>query len=261
MTKPAPLAWVAFGVALLAVVETAVALWAPHAVASASDWRSAAAEVRAGFRPGDLIVFAPYWADQEGRAQLGDLMPLDMVGRSDDARYARIWELSLRGDHAPETRKLSPQSRHAHGRVETALYEKPAASVTWDSTSHLADARVAGHAEVRTLEIDYQPRHGILATLEQGRETSLEWTDVPLGATLVGWAGLHDYYARKSADGPVDVQLFLDGAALTRLRVVNADGWKRFEVPTPSGRHSLRVVISAPSIAWRNPGFHLEARK
>lgn len=263
MTRPAPLVWLALGVALLALVETANALWAPHAVAKDADWQAAAAEVRAGFKPGDLIVFAPYWADQIGREHLGDLMPLDMVGRSDDARYGRIWEVSIRGDHAPEAHKLSPKSRTPHGKVTVALYEKPPAQVTWDSTSHFSDAHVAPgtHVEPRTLEIDYQPRRGLLAPLEQGKETVVEWSDVPLGSTLVGWAGLHDYYARKNADGPIDIEISVDGKSLIKQRVLNADNWKRFEAPTQPGNHTVRVAISAPIASWRNAGFHLEARK
>jgi hypothetical protein len=253
VTRPAPLVWLAFGVALLALVETGNALFAPRAVATPVDWKAAAAVVRAGFQPGDLIVFAPYWADQMGREQLGDLMPLDMVGRSDDARYGRIWELSLRGSHAPEVSKLSPKSRVPHGRVTVALYEKPAVEVLWDSTSRSPDAR--------TMEIDYQPRRGILVPLQQGHESHLEWNDVTLGSTLVGWAGLHDYYARKNADGPIDLEITVDGKPLVKQRVVNADNWKRFEARTEPGKHTVRVAISAPVAAWRNAGFHLEARK
>jgi hypothetical protein len=115
--------------------------------------------------------------------------------------------------------------------------------------------------EPRTLEIAYQPRHGLLVPLEQGRATLLEWNDVPLGSTLVGWVGLHDYYARKNSDGPIDLQLSIDGKPVTQVHVVNADDWKRFEAPTQPGRHTVRVVISAPQAAWRNAGFHLEARK
>jgi hypothetical protein len=257
--------WLAIAVAGLALIETANALIAPHRVAGASDWQAAAAEVRAGFRDGDLIVFAPAWSDQVGRAQLGDLMPLDMVARSDDARYRRIWEVSTRRARAPETRDLKATRTSEHGPVKVALYEKPSppAEVTWDSTKRSSDAIVSGRAEPRTLEIDYQPRLAILAPLDQGqgKSTSLEWRDVPLGDKLVGWVGLHDYYARKHSDAPIDFTLFVDGRAVHHMRVTNADGWKRFEVPTSSAPGTVRVELSSPSAAWRNAGFHLEARK
>ena len=59
-------------VSLLAVVETTVVLVA-RSRARHADWAAAAAAVRAGFRPGDLIVAAPAWADPILRAELGDL--------------------------------------------------------------------------------------------------------------------------------------------------------------------------------------------
>ena len=57
-----------------------------------------------GYRPGDLIVFAPDWIDPVGRLHLGDLIPIDMAARMDAARYGRIWELSIRGARSPRHR-------------------------------------------------------------------------------------------------------------------------------------------------------------
>jgi hypothetical protein len=253
--------WLAVAIAVFALIETANALIAPHRVASDDDWRAAAAEVRAGFRPGDLIVFAPAWSDQVGRSHLGDLMPLDMVGRSDDARYRRIWEVSIRDERAPETRALNPVKRAQHGRVAVALYEKPATEVAYDFTRHFADARVTNPAEPRTMEIDYRPRRGILAPLQAGRPTTLEWTAVPEAKQLAGWVGLHDYYARKNADGPIRLALYVDDKLAQTVEARNADGWKPFKLDLAPGKHDVRVELSAPNVAWRNAGFHLEARK
>ncbi len=85
--RPAVLAALALGV--LATWESAQALYAPARVTPAADWDAAAAEVRDELRPGDLIVFAPRWADQVGRAHLGDAIPVEMAGRADADRYAR----------------------------------------------------------------------------------------------------------------------------------------------------------------------------
>ena len=70
---------------------------------TAADWDAAAAEVRAGFQPGDLIVFAPAWSDAVGRLHLGDLIPPEMAARADESGYRRVWEVSIRGARAPET--------------------------------------------------------------------------------------------------------------------------------------------------------------
>jgi hypothetical protein len=270
--------YLASALALLALVETGNALIAPLKVASAGDWQAAAAEVRQGFRPGDLIVFAPYWADQAGRAWLGDLVTVEMAGHSDADRYGRVWEVSIRGArHAEAAGTLVKESRH--GKVQVRLYQKPAEEVLYDFTA--AEPRVttvdgaverpclqdaggfkcpATRVERRTLEIDYQPRRGVLVPLETGRTTVLSY-EATLGSKLVGYTGLHDYFARKNADGPVDVKILVDGEQRLETRARNQDGWKRFELPTPAGTHTVRFEISSPAPSWRNLGIHVEARK
>jgi hypothetical protein len=266
----------------LGAFETANALWAPRRVASAADWRAAADEVRAGYRAGDLIVFAPAWVDQVGRAWLGDLVTVEMAGRADADRYGRVWEVSIRGAHADEATGTRVRETR-HGRVTVALWDKPAVAVLTDFTSRADEARVTvaapegaetpclrdvgagfrcpgSRVEQRTLEIDYRPRRGLLIPLEAARATRLEWSDVELGAHLVLYAGLSDYFARKNGDGPVDVVLWIDGRERMRQRVRNDDGWRRFEVGSEPGRHLVRVEISSPQPAWRNLGLHLEAR-
>lgn len=274
--------------ALLALVETGAALTARARVASDADWRAAAAEVRAEFAPGDLVTFAPRWADQIGRAHLGDLVTVEMAGRSDADRYARVWEVSIRGARAPETATARLLRESRHGRVRVALYEKPSVQTVWDFTAHAEEARVtqtAGAAanetpcygdvgsgfrcagtrvERRTLEIDYRPRRGLLVPADGGRVTHVAFGEVPLGATLVVYAGLHDYFARKNADGLVDFAVSVDGRELARARVGNSDGWRRFELDTRAlagARHAVRFDVSATDPEWRNFGFHAEARR
>jgi hypothetical protein len=275
--------------ALVAALETVTALRAGARVAPPADWDEAAAEIRAGLEAGDLIVFAPRWADQVGRAHLGDLIPLEMAGRADADRYARVWEVSIRGARADESRGAHLVKENEHGRVRVALYEKPAASVLYDLTSHTDEARVTQTAgdgpgaetpcyhdvgsgfrclgsrvERRTLEIDYQPRRGILTPADGPRTTHVAFAEVPLGATLVVYAGIHDYYARKSADGRVDFHVFIDGRPLLQTTVGNGDQWRRFDLDTASlagGRHQVRFDVFARDPAWRTFGFHAEARR
>jgi hypothetical protein len=87
-------------VAVLAVVETVTATVAPALAPKDADWAAAAAEVRAGFRPGDLIVAAPDWADPIMRLHLGDLVPVPVAGRMDDARFGRVCAGSARSPSA-----------------------------------------------------------------------------------------------------------------------------------------------------------------
>jgi hypothetical protein len=274
-------------VASLAIVETGQALLAGGRVATSQDWEDAAAEVRAGLQPGDLVTFAPRWVDQLGRAHLGDLIPVEMAARADADRYARVWEVSIRGARAEETAGARLVKEARHGKVRVALYEKPATAVIYDFTSHAGEARVtqsfgvaaespcfrdgtqaafrcAGtRVEQRTLEIDFRPRRGIEVPVDGTRTTHVEWSEVPLGGTLVVYTGIHDYYARKNGDGLVDVHLSVDGNVLFAAPTTNADGWHRWTVDTRAlagTRHTVRVDVRAGDAAWRNLGFHVEAR-
>jgi hypothetical protein len=87
-------------------------------------WAAAAAAVRVEHQAGDLIVFAPRWIDPVGRLHLGDLMPVEMAARMDGDRYARIWELDIRGARAPETRGLRPVWQKCFGGVVVRRFER-----------------------------------------------------------------------------------------------------------------------------------------
>ena len=280
MTERAAVIFAAL-IALLAIVETGVAVTARSRVATAAEWEAAAAEVRAGFQPGDVIAFAPAWVDQIGRAHLGDLVTVEMAGRSDVDRYARVWEVSIRGARSPDARGARLVRTTQHGHVRVALYEKPATPIVYDFTAGAADARVlrgdqpcfgdpksgwacgGQHVERRTLEVDYKPRRGLLVPADR-RPTTLGYSEVPLGSTLVVYAGMHDFYARKSADGLVDFSVDVDGVEKLRARIGNDDGWRRFDLDTRAlagTRHTVTFHVSAANPAWRNFGFHAEARR
>src|SRR4051794_30454080 len=129
--------------AMLAAFETARSLLAPRAVPRDVDWEAAAAEVRAAFQPGDLVVFAPAWADPVGRFHLGDLVPVEMAARADASHYGRIWEVAIRGAHAPDARQGTPVSSTKHGLVTVSLYTKaPPVKTVFDFTGQLTRARV-----------------------------------------------------------------------------------------------------------------------
>lgn len=279
--------------ALLSVGETQLGLFAPYRVPSESDWKAAAAAVRAGYQAGDLIVFAPTWSDQVGRSYLGDLVTLEMAGRADEDRYGRIWEVAVRGARAPETKGTKLESENAYGRVQVALYRKaPPVKVTYDFTAQLAQARLtqvlpggAGnevpcyvnpldhddgfqcastHVGRRTLEIDYRPHRGILAPVDGQRTTRLEFDAAPLGKTLIGYTGMHDYFSRKNAQGTVHFTVFVDDQPMVSLDQGNEPGWQRFTIDTARWAGQTRRVrfeISAPAPAWRTFGFHAEARR
>jgi hypothetical protein len=272
--------------ALLAAFETARSLLAPLQVAREADWRDATLEVRAGFRPGDLIVFAPRWADPVGRYHLGDLIPVEMAARADETHYARIWEVSIRGARAPEAAGTTLVSEHDHGKVRVALYNKaPPLRTVFDFTASLTDARVTqipssgrgnetpcysdgggfhcagARVERRVLEVDYAPRRGILAPIDKGLVTRIAFPDVLLGTSLVGYSALHDYYARLHGEGPVEFAVFIDNQPVLEYLHRNEDGWRRFAVDTSRFRgehHAVRFEMESAAPDWRNFGFTAE---
>ncbi len=303
----------ALGLVLLAILwESALAIRAPYMVATDADWRAAAATVRAGFAPGDLIVIAPPWADPLGRHELGDLMPPAMVGRPDAARYGRIWEVSIRGEHAPEARSLAADLQQQHGHVHVARYVQHPVVVTYDAVERFPSARVfqlppvatttgerpclwagplpsahhptakgpsggfacgGSRVERRTMEIDYRPRYGIVVPAEGGWRTVVSFADIPAaafsGATLSLWFGLHDYYARKTESGPVDVTVDFDPGdnkqhVRASMKVQPDRGWQPLALPLPQAEScngELRVEVSARDARARNLGFAAEVRR
>src|SRR5689334_23525423 len=130
--------------AIPALLLVAIAIWEivatradAHAVPDDRAWSEAAKLVRAGHRPGDLIVFAPRWIDPVGRLHLGDLIPLEMAGRMDAARYGVIWELAIRGARAPETAGQEPGWEGDFGGVVVRRFERTPVVVRADFAQSL----------------------------------------------------------------------------------------------------------------------------
>ena len=271
-------------IVLVALVESGLGLFQAESVVPASDWDAAAARVRASLQPSDLIVFAPAWADPTGRLHLGDVMPVEMVARSDDDAYARIWELSIRGGRSEDTLGMTPASVEQLGGVTLRRFDRPATKVLRDLSADFPQARVTarrvgegadehpcagtgrerlcGSTTVgpRVMEVDYRPRRGVLAPVIPGQIVSVAYDDVEGGGVLVGYAGLHDYYARKSASGVVSFRVRVDSTKTILIPLRNEDGWKRFELALDPGKHLVVFEVSSEAPAWRLPGFHAEVR-
>lgn len=273
-------------VILLALVEAVNALIAPLLTPSDKDWRAAAATVRAGFRPGDLIVAAPAWSDPLMRVQLGDRVPMAVAGRMDAGRFARIWEISQRGARAPETEGARVAQASQHGRLKVRLWEKPAARVVFD---FLADWQKATLSVVtpdrgelpcwssqtrfqcgegtslgpELLEIDTTLRNGLALDPHERTTTVLEYPAVPLGRELAVAAGLHNVWKRKSGDGKVHLRVLVDGRELGSVEGTSFGGWslRRFDTSDLAGRQGrVRFEITVDKAHDRHFGFAAEAR-
>ncbi len=276
-----------FGVACLALVETAIALLAPSRAPSDGDWQAVSAAVRAQFQPGDLIVAAPEWSDVVMRQHLGDLIPIATAGRLDSAPFARVWEVSQRGAFSGEAGTVASQQRF--GALTLRRLERPPATVTYDFVGRWPDANVqrvqqATGAAVpcekatdriqcpdvswnfvrrQTAEVDTHLHQALLAQPVGGAAVVLEYPAVPLGREITLGTGLHDVWARKAARGPVDLQVFVDGQPNWKVTTRNESGWLITHIDTRALRGkvvAVRFEITSPAPYQRQFVFAAEAR-
>jgi hypothetical protein len=276
-------------VSLLAIVETTVALVAPSRAPTDADWAAAAAAVRARFRPGDLIVAAPAWADPILRVQLGDLIPPEIAARMDDDRFARVWEVSQRGAQAPAAAGGTTTIDDQFGRLRVRLVERPGEIVTYDFVARWADARVSrrdatgavvacalagdriacpapGNNSLhrQLVEVDQKLREALLTQPVAGAAVVIEFPAVPLGRALVIATGLHDTWMRKAARGTVEARLTV-GDQTTELPVTGDDsGWTRTRIDTGARAGqtvTVRLEITSAAPLDRFFAFAAEARR
>jgi hypothetical protein len=275
-------------VSLLAVVETAQALIAPTRAPSDADWAAAERAVRADFLPGDLIVAAPAWADPIMRMHLGDLLPIATAARMDDARYARLWEVSQRGVHAQESSARALTSERRFGALTVRRLERRPAEVTFDFLERWQDAYVTewspglrsstpcpwqverfvcpasgGSVHRELVEVDTRIRRAILAPPVVADIVAVEFPAVTLGRELAVTAGLHDVWSRKSP-GSVFFEVWIAGQPVDHMVVDNRSGWGRLRIDTAARDGQtvpVRFQISSPRPQARLLAFAAEARR
>ena len=277
---------VAAVILLLALVETVNAFVAPSRAPTDRDWAAAAAKVRAGFLPGDLIVAAPAWSDPLMRQQLGDLVPMPVAGRMDAARYARIWEISQRGALAADTAGATLAESSRHGALTLRRWQKPAAQVTFDFLAEWHRATVSvvnsdgaevpcGATENRfqclggmvlkpeLLEIDFTLRNGLGVEPTERATLAVEYPEITFGRELAVASGLHSVWLRKLGDGKVHLRVLVDGRELGAVGATSSSGWglKTFDTSALAGKTGkVRFEITVDKSNGRHFGFAAEAR-
>lgn len=227
----------------------------------AASWRAAAAAVRQGYRPGDLIVFAPDWIDPVGRHQLGDLIPVAAAARMDAARYARIWELAIRGARSPDTAGLAPVATEDHGGVVVRRYERAPAIVVGDVLERAATATSDGPRPTLELtEVGFAPHRCLQISPPPGRPVRITFPELPLGRELVGYAGIADVFTRRDVRSPGRLDVEIAGKVIASVLPGVDDGWVRFAARTSPGAADV-VFIARASDANRRICFAAEARQ
>lgn len=229
--------------------------------ADGAAWRAAAAEVRAGFRPGDLVVFAPDWIDPVGRMQLGDLIPIEAAARMDAARYARIWEVAIRGARAPDTAGLAPVDAEDHGGVVVRRYERAPAIVVGDVLDRLATASSDGPRPTLELaEVGFAPHRCLQISPAPGAPVRIGFPQLPLGRALVGYAGIADVFTRRDVRSPGRLDVEIAGKVVASIAPGVDDGWVRFSAATAPGPADV-VFVARATDAGRRICFAAEARQ
>jgi hypothetical protein len=227
---------------LSALALLALSLWEIARLVSAhagaptdEEWRQAAASVQGSFQRGDLIVFAPRWVDPVGRLHLGHLMTVDDAARMDGVRYPRVWEVSIRGAHAPEVAGERAKLELRHGPVLVRLFERSAPAVTWDLRER-----------AKLLEVDFQPRRCVplRPSLPGGPPARLDVGSVPLGTELAVYAGISDFRSRRENQDAALLRVLVDDVEVAAGRIANSSGWRALPVAVTSpGPH--QVVFEA----------------
>nr|HEX4318819.1 hypothetical protein [Kofleriaceae bacterium] len=238
--------------ALPAVLLVAVAAWETCAtrrdatsVPGDDAWTAAEAVVRAQHQPGDLIVFAPAWVDPVGRLHLGDLISVDDAGRMDAARYARVWELSIRGDHAPEVAGETPAFEDASGDVLVRRYDRAApARVVDDVRRHVPEVSPTRSVSDVYREVGFEPHACLELSVKAGTTMRVTFPKLQLGTTLVGYVGIPDVFERRDYRDPGTLSVEIAGATVASAIAGVDDGWVRFEAATTPGVAAVTFEVS-----------------
>jgi hypothetical protein len=217
--------WLAAAALLVLSIWEIATLLGVHANAPTdADWDRAAAAVRAAFVPGDLIVFAPAWMDPVGRQHLGDLMTIHDAARMDAARYPRVWEVSARDAHAPDATGTVGADL-GFGALRVRRFDRTPARVTWDL-----------RPRAKLLEVDYAPRECV----DLHAPGKLDAGTVPLGTSLVAYAGLADFRSRRDNRAWAIVRVLVDDAEAARTIIGSESGWVALPaIATTPGPHHV----------------------
>ncbi len=142
--------WAFAVVPVVGLVELAAHAVQVRSVAPSSDWQAARAFVEGAAKSEDLVVVAPWWADPVGRKELGPgLATFEREGRGDDSRFARAFEVSIRGAHLRELDGWARAGEHRFGGVTVTTLTNPAPSLPIDDL-----VSMVGPGKMRAWRVD-----------------------------------------------------------------------------------------------------------
>jgi hypothetical protein len=214
--------WAFVVVPAVGVLELVAHSWQTSAgVTPESDWRAAREVVKGKIKSDDLVIFAPSWADPVGRETFGDeIATLEREAFPDVTRFARAFEVSIRGKHRDELAGWREVSRDRVGGITITTFENPApVKILDDLVLHVVpQGMTATRADgARETDCNFTQGGGQAGGLGSGMAIPSARFNCQ-GGGFVGVSVLEpfDYQARKCIFAQP-----LGGAAVLRIRFAN----------------------------------------
>jgi hypothetical protein len=111
---------------MFGIAELGAQFYFSRRAPSEKDWADVRPLVASWYKPGNVVVVAPYWAEPMARWKFGDeLMPLSDVARPDATRYAGAIEVSTIGSRSPELGGWKVVRETKRGRFTLRELENP----------------------------------------------------------------------------------------------------------------------------------------
>jgi hypothetical protein len=223
--------WLVLLVPLVGVVELALHAQQVAGPPGDADWNGAREWVQGKLGPDDLVVFSPTWVDPIGRMRFGSpIITLDRVARPDESRFARAFDVSVRGDRAAEVASWPVVEEHRSGAITVRLLRNPAPVVPADD--------LLAHAHPGDLEVD---------RFDRGAEQPCAWTQGAIRSTEFLFGPALPAEAARCADALVGITVMpvLDYAP------------RRCLVAEPPG-HGATLRLRFPRVTFRDVlyGYH-----
>jgi len=178
----------------------------------------------------------------------------------DAARFSRIWELSIRGAHAPETEGMSPVAT-VDDAVTVRRFERAPAIVVADIRDHLSEAKLdGGTATLELTEVGFAPHKCIRVVPPARKPVRVTFSALPVGSELVGYVGIADVFTRRDVRSPGHLDVEIAGKRAASVDAGIDDGWVRFAAPTTPGTADVTFVATARD-AGRLICFAAESRQ
>jgi hypothetical protein len=270
-------------VVLAAILSLGFWILLPGRLPSDDDYRTAAAYIAQGFKPGDAVLLYPAWA--EHWRMFLDVSPVLAVPHpdlEDLTRTRRVWLAGLPDvprsdyDHVAGRMALRYHALDAprrFGHLAVNLYENPGYAepifdfraevprahvrlgndpCPWDGRAHRCRAAPWVHVADELHEIEFLPRHCIWAHPAGATPLIIEYDGVPLGRRIRIRGGISTQVAwRKDPNwGPLTFAVYVGGTQAGSMTIEVADGQEQtLDVDTSGSAGSTRDVVftvSAP---------------